>query len=270
MSSEATNRRVDRIHPAPPHAPCRAGGRYLVLDGPPRLSADLVLGSACCCCAWFWSKARKATAGVPSKGQALVELVVEFVDGQVKDIFHGNRKLHRAARADDLPLGVRDERHGHAAGRPHRYGARVAGAGRRASYLRVVPTADLNTTFAMSITVFLLVIFYSDQAQGRWGLHEGAVHCAVPRARHGREDRARVPELRAAPGRGRCAAGVAVLRLFGNMYAGELDVHADRGMTSTWLDGCRLSPRHRPVLADAGWTVFHILVIACRPSSSWC
>ena len=42
---------------------------------------------------WFWLKARKATAGVPGKGQAFVELVLEFVDGQVKDVFHGDRRV---------------------------------------------------------------------------------------------------------------------------------------------------------------------------------
>src|ERR1700744_6288689 len=43
-------------------------------------------------CLWFWLKARKATSGVPSKGQAFVELIVEFVDTQVKDTFHGDRR----------------------------------------------------------------------------------------------------------------------------------------------------------------------------------
>src|SRR3546814_12342554 len=44
-------------------------------------------------CLWFWLKARKATAGVPGKGQAFVEIVLEFVDGQVKDVFHGDRRV---------------------------------------------------------------------------------------------------------------------------------------------------------------------------------
>ena len=44
-------------------------------------------------CFLLWTQARKATAGVPSKAQAFVELVVEFVDSQVKDTFHGDRRL---------------------------------------------------------------------------------------------------------------------------------------------------------------------------------
>ena len=42
---------------------------------------------------WLFLRARKATSGVPSKGQAFVELIVEFVDGQVKDVFHGDRRF---------------------------------------------------------------------------------------------------------------------------------------------------------------------------------
>ena len=44
-------------------------------------------------CFLLWTQARKATAGVPSKAQAFVELVVEFVDSQVKDTFHGDRRF---------------------------------------------------------------------------------------------------------------------------------------------------------------------------------
>ncbi|HET6431446.1 MAG TPA: F0F1 ATP synthase subunit A, partial [Dyella sp.] len=54
------------------------------------VSVSLVLGVLFCL--WFWLKARKATAGVPGKGQAFVEIVLEFVDGQVKDVFHGDRR----------------------------------------------------------------------------------------------------------------------------------------------------------------------------------
>ena len=55
------------------------------------ITVSLVLGVLFCL--WFWMKARKATAGVPGRGQAFVEIVLEFVDGQVKDVFHGNRKF---------------------------------------------------------------------------------------------------------------------------------------------------------------------------------
>ena len=55
------------------------------------ITVSLVLGVLFCL--WFWSKARKATSGVPSKGQAFVEIILEFVDGQVKDVFHGDRRF---------------------------------------------------------------------------------------------------------------------------------------------------------------------------------
>ncbi len=55
------------------------------------LAVSLVLGVLFCLL--FWAKARKATSGVPGKGQAFVEIVLEFVDGQVKDVFHGDRRF---------------------------------------------------------------------------------------------------------------------------------------------------------------------------------
>src|SRR3546814_5466191 len=51
------------------------------------------LGVGLIFCLWFWLLARKATAGVPSKAQAFVEIMFEFVDGQVKDVFHGDRRF---------------------------------------------------------------------------------------------------------------------------------------------------------------------------------
>ena len=102
---------------------------------------------------YFWSKARKATAGVPSKGQAFVEILVEFVDGQVKDVFHGNRAFIAPLALtiflwvfvmnamDLLPLDL--------------FGWVVKMvAGEEAAhhfYFRPVPTADANTTFAMCL-----------------------------------------------------------------------------------------------------------------------
>ena len=120
---------------------------------------------------WLYSRARKASSGVPSKGQAFVELIVEFVDGQVKDVFHGDRRFIAPLALtifmwvffmnamDLLPLDlvgfVVQSLAGH----------EVA----HHTYWRMVPSADVNTTFAMSITVFLLVIYYSIKAKGGWG-----------------------------------------------------------------------------------------------------
>ena len=65
-------------------------------------------------------------------------------------------------------------------------GHAVAGIDPEHAYLRVVPTADLNTTFGLSLTVFLLIQVLRHRAQGRRRLHQGILHRAVPRARHGR------------------------------------------------------------------------------------
>src|SRR5574337_742712 len=116
-------------------------------------------------CLWFWLLARKATSGVPGKGQAFVELILEFVDGQVKDVFHGDRRVLGPLALtvfiwvllmnamDLLPVDLLP------------WITEMFGIG----HFRAVPTADVNMTFAMSLTVFLLIIFYSIKAKGFGG-----------------------------------------------------------------------------------------------------
>src|SRR5687767_750417 len=104
----------------------------------------------------FLRVARRATAGVPGKLQCAVEMIVEFVDGMVKDTFHGRSKLIAPLALtifglvflmnfmDMLPVDALPAAAG-AAGIP---------------YLRVVPTADMNTTIGMALTVFLLIQYF--------------------------------------------------------------------------------------------------------------
>ena len=112
-------------------------------------------------CFLLWTQARKATAGVPSKPQAFVEMVVEFVDSQVKDTFHGDRRFIAPLALtifvwvvfmntiDLLPLDL-----------PSAVIKAVAGEeAAHHTYLRMVPTADINTTFGMSFVAFFLIIF---------------------------------------------------------------------------------------------------------------
>ena len=66
---------------------------------------------------FFLRTARKATAGVPGKFQSFVEMVVGFVDGLVRETFHGTQQADRAAGAHHLLPGVPDEFHGHDPGR---------------------------------------------------------------------------------------------------------------------------------------------------------
>lgn len=115
----------------------------------------------------LYSAARKASAGVPNKIQNLVEIFFEFADNTVKDIFHKRERFVGAIAlvlalwifsmnfmdlipVDLLPLT-----------------ASLMGV----HYLRVVPTADVNTTFALSLSIFVLVILYNF-------LHKGIVGVA--------------------------------------------------------------------------------------------
>ena len=200
---------------------------------------------------WFWLKARKATAGVPGKGQAFVELVLEFVDGQVKDVFHGDRRVLGPLALtvfvwvflmnfmDLLPVDLIP------------LIAEKCGLG----HFRAVPTADLNMTFAMSITVLLLMIFYSFKAKGFGGyMHE------LFTAPFGKHPALWVPnfalnivELLSKP------VSLA-MRLFGNMYAGELVFILIAGLFSA--GGIALYSLG--LVGYLVWGIFHILIISIQ------
>jgi len=197
---------------------------------------------------------------VPSKGQAFVELVLEFVDGQVKDVFHGDRRflaplaltifmwVFLMNAMDLLPLDL------------------IGGAARLIGgedfahhfYFRAVPTADVNTTFAMSITVFFLVIYYSIKAKGGWGFTKELF--TAPFHAHG----AGMKLLLAIPNfflnlvEYLSKPVSLAMRLFGNMYAGELVFMLISGLmisTVTFVPG---------VIASAAWSIFHILIIGLQ------
>ena len=210
---------------------------------------------------WFWSIARKASAGVPTRTQAFVELAIEFVDGQVKDSFHGDRRFIAPLALtiflwvfvmnamDLLPLDLLS-------------GIVSWVAGPEAAshfYFRMVPTADINTTFAMALVVFGLIIYYSIKVKGGFGFvaelftapfhaHSifGKLLLAVPNFF------LNVVEYLAKP----VSLG---MRLFGNMYAGELVFMLIAGlMAATTLS---FIPA---VLLNAGWAIFHILIIGLQ------
>lgn len=213
------------------------------------ISVSLVLGVLFSL--WFWLKARKATAGVPGKGQAFVELVLEFVDGQVKDVFHGDRRVLGPLALtvfvwvflmnfmDLLPVDLIP------------LIAEKCGLG----HFRAVPTADLNMTFAMSVTVLLLMIFYSFKAKGFGGyMHE------LFTAPFGKHPVLWIPnfalnivELLSKP------VSLA-MRLFGNMYAGELVFILIAGLFSA--GGVALYSLG--LVGYAVWGIFHILIISIQ------
>ena len=114
----------------------------------------------------FRKVAKSMTSGVPGKLQNFVEVIFEFVDTQVKDTFHGRSALIAPLALtiftwvflmnlmDLIPVDVLP---------------RLAGAA-GIHHLRVVPTTDLTATFGMSITVFLLILFYSFKIKGLKGV----------------------------------------------------------------------------------------------------
>lgn len=203
----------------------------------------------------FWLAARRATAGVPSRFVGFIEMVVDFVDGQVSEIYHGDRRFMTALALTlftwiiamntmdllpvDLPGGV----------------AALFGA----HYFRVLPTADLNGTIAMALVVLLLIIVFSIRAKGLGGyLHEWiAVPFGVWLAPA--NILLNAVELLSKP----VSLG---MRLFGNMFAGEL-LFMLIALLGFAVAGLTLSSGvffGMQVLLGAGWAVFHILIVVLQ------
>ena len=205
----------------------------------------------------FWMASRKATAGVPGKWQAFVEMVVEFVDTQVKEVFHLDRRFLAPLALtiflwvffmnalDLLPVDL-----------PGKIAALFG-----INYWRVVPTADLNTTFAMSITVLVIVLVFSVKVKGTGGyIHE------LFTAPFGPNPLLWIPnfllnlvELLAKP------VSLA-MRLFGNMYAGELVFMLIALLGAGWAGftiGSSLGMIGQ-ILAGSAWAIFHILIITLQ------
>jgi F-type H+-transporting ATPase subunit a len=200
---------------------------------------------------FLWWVVRGATAGVPGRKQAFVELAVSFVDDQVKGIFHGSRSFVTPVALtvfvwvlfmnamDFLPVDIMAWIYEHVF-HQHEW--------------RQVPTSDVNTTFALALSVWGLMIFYSVKVKGLFGW---------------------IHELFTAPFGGNPLLWPAnflfnmveyvskplshSLRLFGNMYAGEiifllLWLWAATGLVGTFFGA----------LLGVGWAIFHILIVALQ------
>ena len=200
----------------------------------------------------FRGVAKKTSADKPGRFQAFVEIVVEFVDTSVKDTFQGKSRLIAPlgltifvwvflmnlmdlVPVDWIPMAAA------AAGIP---------------YMKVVPTTDVNITFGMSIAVFILILIYTHMAKGPLGLIKDlTLHPIAPPTK----------------GIGLIAAPVIILfnlvletvsliakpvslslRLFGNMFAGEL-IFILIALIGYWQ-----LPLH------FGWAVFHILIVTLQ------
>jgi len=212
----------------------------------------------------FYVAARKATTGVPRGFQSFVELVVEFVDTQVKDSFHGTNKLLAPLALtifcwvflfnamDVLPVDLLP------------YLAHGAGI----AHLKVVPTTDLNVTFAMALTVFVLIIYYSIKVKGLGGFI-GELTLQPFSAKNPVVRALLVPAnllLEIVPFLARPIS--LSLRLYGNLFAGEmiflllaaLTLHGVTQLTS--VGGWALLVAQ--FLLAFLWAVFHLLVITLQ------
>src|ERR1700723_1200368 len=212
----------------------------------------------------FYMAARKCTTGVPGKFQNFVELVVEFVDTQGKESFHGTTKLIAPLALtifcwvflfnamDILPVDLLPWV-AHGAGIEH---------------LKVVPTTDLNTTFAMALTVFVLIIYYSIKVKGLGGfLAELTLQPFVAKNIFVKILLAPVNfVLEIVPFLARPIS--LSLRLYGNLFAGEMIFLLLAALTLHGASQLSSAGGWALVVAQFAlaflWAVFHLLIITLQ------
>lgn len=217
-------------------------------------------------CFVLWLAARKATPGVPGRFQAAVEILVEMVDNQARANIHNAKSRKFIAplaltvfvwifllnAMDMLPVDLLPalwaKFHGATGGDPAH------------AYMRVVPTADLSTTLGLSTSVLLLCLFYSIKIKGLggWG-HEliTAPFGAHPVLWPINFLMQVIEYLAKTVSHG--------MRLFGNMYAGELVfmlIALMGGAMAASFSGVLLPIGH--IIAGTVWAIFHILVITLQ------
>ena len=217
---------------------------------------SIALGALGC---WLlWLAARKATSGVPGRFQAAVEILVEMVDSQARGIVHNAHSRKMVAplaltvfvwifmmnAMDLLPVDLLPWFTGKAG----------------VAYQRVVPTADLSITMGLSLGVLLVCLYYNIKIKGLGGwIHElfsapfgdkwflypvnfamQLVEFVAKTVSHG-------------------------MRLFGNMYAGELVFMLIAMMGGAWaLSGTGIALAIGHVIAGTVWAIFHILIITLQ------
>ena len=203
-------------------------------------------------CLMFWSVARKSSTEKPTKFQTAIEMIVEMVDASVKDTFHGTSRLIAPLGLtvfvwvflmnlmDLIPVDW----------------IPMASAAIGIPYMKVVPTTDVNVTFGMSIAVFVLILIYTHMAKGPFALVKDLMLHPIQPSFKG-------PAIIAAPFImafnfilevvALVAKPVSLsLRLFGNMFAGELI------FILIALIGWFQLPLH------FGWAVFHVLIVTLQ------
>ena len=209
-------------------------------------------------CLLFWIVAKAANAGIPGKFQSAIEMIIEFVDSSVRDTFHGKSRLIAPLAltifvwiflmnlmdlipVDFIPYTAQ------------LIGAHVFGMDPHHVYFKIVPTTDPNVTLGMALSVFALTIFYSIREKGLVGF--GAEFALNPFNPSNPLLKALlIPvnillELVTFIARPISLA----LRLFGNMYAGEL-IFILIALLPFWIQWALSVP----------WAIFHILIITLQ------
>lgn len=211
----------------------------------------------------LWLGVRKATSGVPGRFQAAVEILFEMVDNQAKSVIDNPKSRAFVAPLaltvfvwiflmnfmDMLPVDFLPQLW-HSAGPALGF----------KDYLRVVPTADLSTTLGMSTFVLLLCLYYSIKIKGPGGWGHELI--SAPFGNHWAlwpfNFLMQMIEFLAKT----VSHG---MRLFGNMFAGELVfmlIALMGGAFAMSVTGFSLAFGH--VVAGTIWTLFHILVIVLQ------
>jgi F-type H+-transporting ATPase subunit a len=203
----------------------------------------------------FRSVAKRISTGVPSGMQNFVEMIIEFVDGAVRGSFTARNNMVAPLALtiflwvfcmnlmDLLPIdwlpGL----------------ATLLGV----PFLKVVPSTDPNVTFGLSLSVFALVLYYSVKMKGAGGFFAELAFQPFPKYMF--------PVNLLLEGVGLIAKPISLaLRLFGNMYAGEMIFILIALMGGAWagfsLGGVTLFGSQ--ILLSLGWAIFHILIVTLQ------
>ncbi len=200
-----------------------------------------------------WRLGGKLKPGVPGGFQNFVESILDFVSGQVRDTFPGHNPLIGPLALtifvwvflmnfmDLIPVDLLP----------------LIASWFGIPYLKVVPTTDLNTTLAMSLTVFGLIIFYNIKVKGLGGYLKmflfhpfGKFFVPVNVVMSIIEELAKPLSLG--------------LRLFGNLFAGELVFLLIALLGGTAVGAMFYFMFPLQIILDLGWLIFHLLVITLQ------
>lgn len=188
----------------------------------------------------FWLVARNASTGIPAKWQSFVEVLVEWVEGSVKETFHQENDLVAPLALtifvwvflmnfmDLIPVDLFPRLFGYAG----------------VSNFKLVPTADPSATFALSITVFILVIYYNFKAKGPVNLGKEVLTKPFGIWLFPINIVFRLIDELVKP-------MSLSLRLFGNLFAGELIFILIAALLPWWAQWT----------VGGVWAIFHILII---------